>query len=565
MNKQITYALLCVTLILLPGTFISCNDNEVDDLKSRVTVVEGMIRELKEQLENLPAGSTITSATQNNGIWTLVLSSGQTITINPSAGGGGASLELVEKENSIVITVDGKDYEIPLGAGFHSLVYVPEFTDGEVRTNPNGRATVKFLVKPALTATSLANANFTIGAAHELQTRSERDFFNVDGDVTLDGDYINVPVRTLNVEAAGKTYAVALQMSLGGGIYVSNYFNLVVSGDFTGTPEEITEAKLIAAVTDYTELENGFSTATLPEPTVDVLGTFNFKDLFAELPAGTVRFELGARALQNDNVTSDGRYDVFRNALSADGTWELKARPGTNGDAPNAEQNSGILINVIVDDVIKHKIYWKIVDPIAALPDEAFAGTFNGSPHIEYPENVVWEKGARIYNFNREFTTGDFNPMHDGGNFVQAFESYEVLLGSDYLIYNDGDELQLGELGVKLAKHSRGLYWGNRQSSIAASQRRNLDIPAEQKGNGEIIGGYDGIPTSEMWDTFGFRIINTGLEMSDKYGGNALRVGVGLRYEYAYGERSIGHDGALVFLWINRRVSPPDVTDPAPR
>lgn len=434
-----------------------------------------------------------------------------------------------------------------------------------MRTGSNGRATVQFLVKPALTAASLENASFTIGAAHELQTRSARDLFNVDGDVTLDGDYINVPVRVLDAEASGKTYAVALQMNLSGAVYMSNYFNLAVSGDFTGTPEEIVEAKLIAAVTDYTELENGFSTATLPEPTVDVLGTFNFKDLFAELPEGTVRFELGARALQNDNVTRDDRYEVFRNALSADGTWELKARPGTNGDAPNGEQNSGILINVIVDDVIKHKIYWKIADPIAALPDAAFAGTFNGSPHIEYPEDVVWEKGARIYNFNKEFTKGDFKPMHDGGNFVQAFGNYEVSVGTSYLIYNDGEELQLGELGEKLAKHSRGLYWRNRQSSIAASQRRNLDIPAEQKGNGEIIGGYDGISTDEMWNTFGFRIINTGIEMSDSYGGNALRIGVDLRYEYAYGERFIGGNRALVFLWINRRVSPADVTDPTPR
>ncbi|MDR0574308.1 MAG: hypothetical protein LBG96_09820 [Tannerella sp.] len=562
MNKQFFCMLLIGALVLSIGTFVSCSD-ENDDLDSRLTVVEGMIREIKEQLENLPAGSTITSATQNNGIWTLVLSSGQTITINPSVGGG-ASLDVLEKENSIVITVDGKDYELPIGTGLHSLVYVPEFTDGEVRTGPNGRATVKFLVKPALTTATLENASFTIGAAHVLQTRSARELFNVDGKVTLDGDYINVPVRVLDTETAGKTYAVALQMNLSGAVYMSNYFNLVVSADFMGTPEDIVEAKLISAVIDYAELNNGFSTATLPESTVDVLGTFNFKDLFAELPEGTVRFELGARTLQNDNVTRDNRYEVFRNALSDDGTWELKARPGTNGDAPNDGQD-GILINVIVDDVVKHKIYWKIADPIAALPDEAFAGTFDGSPHIEYPEDIVWEKGARLYNFNKEFTTGDFRPMHDGGNFVKAFGNYEVSVGANYLIYNDGEELQLGELGKKLAKHSKGLCWKNRQSSIAASQRRNLDIPDEQKGNGEIIGGYDGISTDEMWNTFGFRIIDTGIEMSDNYRGNALRAGVGLTYEYAYGERSIGHNGSLVFLWINRRVSPADVSDPAPR
>lgn len=564
MNKQFFYLLLIGALVLYTGTFVSCSDDN-DDLDARITVIEGMIRDVKEQLENLPAGSTITSATQNEGIWTLVLSSGQTITITPTSGGGGASLELIEKENSIVITVDGKDYELPLVTGFHSLVYSPEFTDGNVNVDVSGKTTVRFLVKPALTTATLGNATFSIGAAHELKTRSARDFFRVDGNVTLDGDYINVPIRVLDVEAAGKTFAVVLQMDLGSNTFVSNYFNLVIPEGFIGMPEAIVEAKLIEAVTDYTVLENGFSTATFPEPTVDVLGTFNFKDLFAELPEGNVSFELGARAFQNDNVNQGNRYNVFRNALSSDGTWELKARPGTNGSAPNEEQKSGILINVIVDDVIVHKIYWKIVDPIAALPDAAFAGAFDGSPHIEYPENVVWEKGARLYNFNKEFTAGNFNPMHDQGKFVEAFASYEVLLGSDYIIYNDGDELQLGELGAKLAKHSRGLYWKNRQTSIAASQRRNLDIPAEQKGNGEIIAGYDGIPAAELWETFGFRVINNGIEMSANYGGNAMRVGVDLRYEYAYGERFIGGNRNLVFLWINRRVSPENVTDPAPR
>jgi hypothetical protein len=561
MNKQFFCMLLLGALLLPAGTFVSCCDKN-DDLESRLTVVEGMIRDLKEQLENLPAGSTITSATQSNGIWTLMLSSGQTITINPSAGGGGG-LAVVEKENSIVITIDDKDYELPLGSGFRSLVYVPEFTDGEAHTASDGRATVTFLVKPALTASTLENATFSIGAAQELQLRSSRDLFNVDGNVTLDGDYIKVPIRTMSSDAAGKTYGVVLQMEIGGSVYLSNHFNLVVASDFSGTPEKIVPARLIAAITDYAELGDGFSTATLPS-SVDPLGTFNFKDLFASLPQGTVKFELGARASQNNNVTNNNRYDVFRNAISSDGTWELKARPGTNGDSPNAEQHSGILINVIVDDVIVHKIYWKIVDPLAAVDNAAFAGSFAGGPHIEYPETVVWEKGASTYNFNKKFTEGDFNPMHDQGAFVNNFKSFGVTVGTDDLIYNDGEELQLGELGEKLAKHSRGLYWRNIQTSIAASQRRNLDIPDEQKGNGEIIGGYDGISTNEMWDTFGFRITNTGLEMSENYGGQALRVGVGLNYEYAYGERTIG-GGVLVFLWINRRVSPADVTDPAPR
>ena len=131
-------------------------------LDLRLAVVE-MIREITRTIENIPAGSTITSATQSNGIWTLVLSSGQTLTINPSAAGGGTSLEVVEKEHSIVITINDKEYELPLGTGFRSLIYVPEFVDGEVHAGSNGRVNVKFLVKPALTETLLIDGLFHRG------------------------------------------------------------------------------------------------------------------------------------------------------------------------------------------------------------------------------------------------------------------------------------------------------------------------------------------------------------------------------------------------------------------
>ena len=134
---------------------------------------------------------------------------------------------------------------------------------------------------------------------------------------------------------------------------------------------DIVPAKLIEAVGDYTELENGFyrhATGTHGR----CVGNFNFKNLSLNFRRDS-SLELGPKELQTITFTRH-RYEVFRNALSADGTWELKARPGTNGDAPNNEQTSGILINVVVDDVIKHKIYWKIVHPVAAIPQEVFKG-----------------------------------------------------------------------------------------------------------------------------------------------------------------------------------------------
>ena len=146
-----------------------------------------------------------------------------------------------------------------------------------------------------MTETLLVDAGFSIGAAQELQTRVARNYFSVDGVVMFDGEYINVPIRVLDANAAGKTYAVILQMNLDGTVYLSNAFNLVVSRDFTGTPEDIVPAKLIEAVGDYTELENGFSTATLPEPTVDVLGTFNFKIFSLNFPKGQFALSWGPK------------------------------------------------------------------------------------------------------------------------------------------------------------------------------------------------------------------------------------------------------------------------------
>ena len=48
------------------------------------------------------------------------------------------------------------------------------------------------------------------------------------------------------------------------------------------------------------------------------------------------------------------------------------------------------------------------------------------------------------------------------------------------------------------------------------------------------------------------------------YGGWALRVGMGLEFEYDYGMKPISN-GCLIYLWINRRTSAENVVDVAPR
>ena len=577
MNKQFYCMLLCGVLALSTGAFVSC-DNNHDELESRMTVIEGMIRDVKQQLESVPAGSTVTSAVQDsNGVWTLTLSNGQVIRITPATGGsGGGSITVTETDSSITITVDGKDYVLPKGSAAFSLVYAPEYVDGLVVIGDDGNAVVQFLVKPALTNDQLGKAEFAIAAFQELKLRAGDDVerFGV-GQVTLDGDFISVTLRALNVDA-NVTYAVALQMTLNGGVSVSNFFNVTSPNDISQGEEIIENPDFISAVTDYTLLEGGFSTATLPESAVDFLSTFNFKSLFNSLPAGNVTFKIGVRGRQNANVQN--KFDLFSRCLSADGTWTMQERPGTNGDAPAGDANpSGILVNLLIDDVVRAKIYWKIIDPLA---DVDFVAGLRGitSQHMELPHEggaEPWAPGAHMYDFNKEFTGagqgGDnFGLKHgDAERFLEAWSQFEVTMKDPGdVLYNDGEKVVMGELGEKYAKFSRGLYWINVQTSVCSSQRNNLDDKdgSPAANNGEIISGYDGIPVAEMWDVFHVRILENGIfEFDADYTGQAFRGGPGVRFEYAYGQKDVGTGGVIAYVFFNRRISPAGVVDPDPR
>ena len=136
MKKQFFRALLCGAVVLSAGTFVSC-DNQYEELESRVTVLEGYISNLKDQLgKALMTGASITSATQDaKGNWTIVLSDGNKIIINAATGGsagGGSSVTVEQGEGYFTITVDGESYTIPTGASVNSFVYVPEYVDGKV-------------------------------------------------------------------------------------------------------------------------------------------------------------------------------------------------------------------------------------------------------------------------------------------------------------------------------------------------------------------------------------------------------------------------------------------------
>ncbi|MBR6883729.1 MAG: hypothetical protein IKN06_12295, partial [Bacteroidales bacterium] len=318
--KKHFISVLLIGAMVVPS-FVACDNKGLDDLTRRVEVLEGAWYQTQQDLQNaVVTGLTITSANQTAGVWTLVLSDGKNIVIDTN-GGGGAAVSIEETADAFIITVNSKSYTIPKvsSAAVNSLVYVPEFIDQIVQVGEEG-AVVNFLATPSFNA---SEATFDIADAREVKTRAGAGLFKVES-AENDGDLIKVTMKALAAES-NKDYTVALKVELKGTAISSNYF-VVHVGENSFEPEALEDPKFIDAVS-ATAVDDSWR-AQLPDEVADFLGTFNFKSLYKELPAGNVTFELAPAELQNGQVAS--RYDLFKNCLAADGTWTMNTRPGTS-------------------------------------------------------------------------------------------------------------------------------------------------------------------------------------------------------------------------------------------
>ena len=298
-------------------------------------------------------------------------------------------------------------------------------------------------------------------------------------------------------------------------------------------------------------------------------------------------FELAPAELQNGQVAS--RYDLFKNCLAADGTWTMNTRPGTSCYDPNKD---GIYIYCKVNDQIKNKVFWTINDPIRTglasfgRDDDATYGDIHYSPdfpeaqHMEYRTMVP--AGANRISFIdlwMKATPGEENDylwfQHgDAPRAISWIQNLSITVNEPGdIAYSDGSKIELGELGQKLARHSRGIWLQSTQPSIVSSQRDNLT--QEQKDavkaaygvecNGEIIGGWDGNAFDAAGDlNFGFDEGACCFTTGANYTGTAFRFGVGLRYEYDYGQIRIG-GWHTAYVFFNRRLAPEGAVDPSPR
>lgn len=104
------------------GLFTACSDlddikNKVDELDGRLTALETITTNLNKNIEAMQAlysGATVNSATNANGTWTIVLSNGETLTLNQgSIGVANAPVMSVDKDGYWMVDYDGAEGNAP--------------------------------------------------------------------------------------------------------------------------------------------------------------------------------------------------------------------------------------------------------------------------------------------------------------------------------------------------------------------------------------------------------------------------------------------------------------------
>lgn len=593
MNKRFLNALLCSALFFLSGTFfVSCSDDDNSDLENRVSVLEGLIDDIKSQLSKaITVGATVTNWDSDNRI--ITLNDGTKIDLGTlSEGGGGEASNITVGDGVIIISIGGVEYALPLATTVNSLVYCPESIDPVIyidqAANVNG-VTVRFLATPALSADALSKAQITIADAREVKTRANSSFFKLK-DLKADGDLIQATMKVWDA-TPGKIYTVAVYLSMPGTTISSNYFYVSVGDDISVVTEDLSVAPTFKGLEGAVQNEDGSWTAILPDGTGDVpafLGSVKFQEMITVPGVEKLSYALAPADQQNESVRNN--YSNLSANLSADGTWNCMKRPGTTGG------EEGLLILAKdADDVTRAKVYIKVIDPLADIDFQALCGVEGNFEAELYGRDGRFVAPGKneldIPTILNEWET-EIPIRHSGDAFFVAYANYNVsteTTGS--LVYNDGSgQLVLGDFAKKYLGGARGVFWYYRGFMLVvpetlATDGKYIDETGEY-GGGEGY-GYDtwgsGNPADYVNNPnfYSFRpgdefrtVASFGWKMNEKtgvlttpneYEGWGVRVAFAAGFEYAYGVKSLCGKGAdqLGMLFINRRAAAEDAKMPS--
>ena len=575
MNKRFSNAVLygalgASAICLLPA----CNNNDVDDLKTRVGVIETAVNDLQSQLNKaLTVGASVTNVEENNGTYILTLSDGQKITIKPGSG----SMSIVMTDTEAVITVGDQVYKLPLGSSVSSLVYAPDFTDGLVQINDASGAEVRFLPRPAMT--DIDGAEFKVAESHKLMTRSgDGDVFKV-GSAELRDGFVVLKLLCLDESVKGENHAVSIQMSYKGTVIGSDYFQVQIDRDFSFVSEDIDPSIVCSAPG---AVQNGNAWQFQLDGTV--LGSGVNLAQYFNAPEGA-EFRVAATSKQPGGPAQE-KQQLLSSSLKADGSFNWSARPATAFN--ENEEQQGFLVNIVKDEVTVAKFYLTINDELA---DTNFF-VFDSGMEIEYGNRTTClALGAQRLDVQEWLSTAE---EEEGGlichggleGVVQKWNSVAVTTPSGKsVLFTAGGHLTLDELGQAYAPEStcRGIFWFYRGLSIRLPEcmAPYVDWNGEEwTSGGEGWGGKYFENGDDMWWGQYNEYINTtweqfaapsavflGLRVDEKtgelitpenYTGWGFRMAYAVGYEYLYGVKNITSDGGdmLGMIFFNRRLAP---------
>ena len=588
MKKQLIKVLLCGAVAIVSASmFTSCNTEAIDDLSTRVTVLEGMVRQLESDLQAaMVTGATITNASQDAaGAWTLVLSDGKSIKIDPSTGGASVSVE--ETADAFIIKVGENAYAIPKGGAGVQLVYSPEYVDGIVKLGNDG-ATVKFLVNSPI---NLAATTFDVAEAHEVLTRVSggSDLFSVK-EPKMEGDFLVLTLKGAGCEA-GKTYTASIVANIGTSQAISNYFTVEVADDFIDNSEQIGDFAINAQYNPSEINEQGFCSVTVPGEVL--VGGFDFLTIFDQKPEGA-KIEIAKSGSQPGGKAQE-KYALIAEALGADGIFAWKHAPRTDF---NVDEQHGFLIKLVANDVTKAKVYVQIDNPLAN-PDinwfPGFGGQFECEWHsrteplglgaqtidLQYIFNVDHGKVYLPEAFDDSQTTNpdyEINLIFGGQEFFQAYTSCYVSLPGDTdktILEFNGEKLAPGDYGKKfLCPDNEGIGWFNRNLNVSWSGDEVPGPYVWDNDEGGECAGQDAVGIDWWWGDpngnplniqneanalvkyYGIYIDHDGVfHTNEKYTGFPMRLGIGAYFDYAYGTKCLKPD-QFGLMFINRRRAP---------
>lgn len=154
--KRIFSKIACFFAALAVGFCFTACDGDVDDLEKRMDTLESRVKALETQivalnsnissLSALTSAGTINSATEKNGVWTIVLSNGQEITLNQGTiGVGNIPVMSIDKDGYWMVDYqDGKGKTYVLSNGSKVKATGDDGTTPLFSVNAAGNWTVSY-------------------------------------------------------------------------------------------------------------------------------------------------------------------------------------------------------------------------------------------------------------------------------------------------------------------------------------------------------------------------------------------------------------------------------------